>query len=64
MRPDGQPLTASVGVAERIWDAAEDWWKLIDLAESRMLAAQRAGGNRTVEPQARPDAAPEAPGTD
>jgi len=56
VRPDGQPLTASVGVAERIWDAAQDLWRLIDLAESRMSAAQRAGGNRTVEPETRPDA--------
>jgi diguanylate cyclase (GGDEF)-like protein len=62
VRPDGQPLTASVGVAERIWDAAEDWWRLIDLAASRMSAAQRAGGNRTDGPEHRSDAVPPASG--
>ena len=51
-RPDGQPLTASIGVVERLQDGAEDWWRLIDLAETRVLSAQRAGGNRTVEPEA------------
>lgn len=50
--PDGKPVTASIGVVERIQDDAEDWWQLIDLAESRVAAAQRAGGNRTVEPEA------------
>ena len=58
-RPDGQPLTASIGLAERIRDAAEDWWRLVDLAESCMSKAQRAGGNRTIEPEALPQAVPE-----
>jgi diguanylate cyclase (GGDEF)-like protein len=52
-RPDGQPLTASIGVVERVQDDAEDWWRLIDLAESRVSAAQSAGGNRTIEPEIR-----------
>jgi GGDEF domain-containing protein len=63
-RPDGQPLTASIGVVERVQDDAEDWWRLIDLAESRVSAAQSSGGNRTIEPEIR--SAPvteEMPGT-
>ncbi len=62
-RPDGMPLTASIGVAERTRDAAEDWWRMVDLAESRMVAAQRAGGNRTVEPEAPPEIVSEVAGT-
>jgi diguanylate cyclase (GGDEF)-like protein len=49
-RPDGQPLTTSIGIVERIHDAAEDSWQLIDLAEARILDAQLAGGNRAIEP--------------
>jgi diguanylate cyclase (GGDEF)-like protein len=62
-RPDGKPLTTSIGLVERIHDAAEDWWRLIDLAESRIAIAQRAGGNRTVEPEAHPEVLLEAPGS-
>jgi len=48
VRPDGVPVTASVGLAERQHDSADDWWRLVDLAELRMLKARAAGGNRTV----------------
>jgi diguanylate cyclase (GGDEF)-like protein len=48
VRPDGKPFTASIGVAERVRDAANDWWQLIDLAGSRAKSAHQAGGNRTV----------------
>jgi diguanylate cyclase (GGDEF)-like protein len=58
-RPDGTPVTASIGVVERIQDDAEDWWQLIDLAESRVAAAQSAGGNRTIEPEAHASAVTE-----
>lgn len=48
LRPDRAPFTASVGVAEMLKDASEDWWKLVDLAEARMREARKAGGNRTL----------------
>jgi diguanylate cyclase (GGDEF)-like protein len=48
VQPDGKPFTASIGVAERNMDAADDWWQLIDLASSRARSARLAGGNRTV----------------
>jgi diguanylate cyclase (GGDEF)-like protein len=48
VRPDRAPVTASIGLAERQHDAAEDWWRLVDLAEARMRKARAAGGNRTV----------------
>jgi diguanylate cyclase (GGDEF)-like protein len=48
VQPDGKPYTASIGIAERIQDAADDWWRLVDLADSRAKAARLAGGNRTL----------------
>jgi diguanylate cyclase (GGDEF)-like protein len=48
VHPDRAPVTASVGLAERLSDSAEDWWRLVDLAELRMIKARAAGGNRTV----------------
>jgi diguanylate cyclase (GGDEF)-like protein len=42
-RPDGTPLTASIGLAERRADGASDWVQLIDLADKRMYAAKSAG---------------------
>ncbi|MGA8005182.1 MAG: GGDEF domain-containing protein, partial [Burkholderiales bacterium] len=48
VRPDRAPITASVGLAERQRDAAEDWWRLVDLADARMRQARAGGGNRTV----------------
>jgi len=41
-KPDGTPFTASIGLAERVRDATEDWWRLIDTAESRSKAAHLA----------------------
>ena len=41
-QPDGKPFTASVGIAERVRDATEDWWRLIDTAESRAKSARLA----------------------
>ena len=46
MRPDGQPLTASIGLAERITDALQDHRQLLDLADKRMYQAKQAGRNQ------------------
>lgn len=43
MRPDGKPLTASIGVAERMTDAVDDWSELIRLSDERMYAAKKSG---------------------
>ena len=48
VRPDRAPVTASIGLAERQQDSAEDWWRLVDFADARMRQARAAGGNRTV----------------
>ncbi len=47
-RPDGGPLTASVGVAERISDAAQTWDALVKLADERMYGAKNQGKAQVV----------------
>lgn len=46
--PDGAPVTASIGVAERIEDQAGDWAELVEMADSRMYQAKQSGRNRIV----------------
>lgn len=48
VRPDGLPVTASIGVAERIADGAQDWPALIELADTRMYQAKVSGKARCV----------------
>lgn len=45
-RPDGKPLTASIGVSERILDDTPDWPALVDLADERMYQAKQNGRAR------------------
>lgn len=47
-RPDGEELTASIGVAERLRDAAQDHHTLILMADSRMYQAKKRGRNLVV----------------
>lgn len=47
-RPDGKPLTASIGVAERISDDVTDWPQLLELADKRMYLAKDGGRARAV----------------
>ncbi|MEW6164268.1 MAG: GGDEF domain-containing protein [Pseudomonadota bacterium] len=47
-RPDGSPITASIGIAERISDVTDNWAKLVEKADARMYAAKQAGRNRIV----------------
>lgn len=46
MRPDGTPLTASIGLAERCRDFAESPTELIELADRRMYLAKASGRNQ------------------
>lgn len=48
LRPDGGPVTASVGIAEHITDAAGNWQELVDIADQRMYSAKLAGKDRCV----------------
>jgi PleD family two-component response regulator len=46
--PDGHPITAAIGSAERILDAVTDWQALLDLAEQRLQEAKHQGKDRSV----------------
>ena len=50
LRPAGQALTGSVGVAERITDGCSAWPSLVRIADQRMYAAKGAGRNCIVGP--------------
>ncbi|QEP43358.1 GGDEF domain-containing protein [Ectothiorhodospiraceae bacterium BW-2] len=45
-RPDGSPVTASIGVASLHSDNANSWSDLIELADQRMYLAKQAGRDR------------------
>lgn len=47
-RPDGKPLTASYGIAERTADCANDSQRLIEIADQRMYQAKESGRDRWV----------------
>jgi len=49
LRPDGEPLTVSVGIAERLADEAGSCRELLDLADQRMYLAKQSGRNRIIE---------------
>ncbi|RLK47130.1 diguanylate cyclase (GGDEF)-like protein [Alkalispirillum mobile] len=46
LRPDGEPLTASIGVADNHSPGVTDAQSLVESADRNMYAAKRAGGNR------------------
>jgi diguanylate cyclase (GGDEF)-like protein len=48
MRPEGEPMTASIGVAERTEDGTEDWKALVDIADQRMYLAKQGGKDKIV----------------
>lgn len=47
-RPDGKPMTASIGLAERTVDSLDDWRKLVEIADQRMYAAKQGGKDRII----------------
>lgn len=47
-RPDGGPVTASIGLAEKDRDGAANWQALVERADARMYQAKRSGKNRVV----------------
>jgi diguanylate cyclase (GGDEF)-like protein len=47
-RPDGGPVTASYGIAERSADCARDGQHLVEIADQRMYQAKECGRNRCV----------------
>lgn len=56
LRPDGVPITASIGIAERIHDHLDDWRTLVEKADARMYDAKQGGRDRLVGPGDSPPA--------
>jgi diguanylate cyclase (GGDEF)-like protein len=48
LRPDGKPLTASIGIAERIHDGCEQWTEVVEKADQRMYMAKQSGKDRVI----------------
>ena len=48
LRPDGSPITASIGLAERIADHSNDWKPLVEMADARMYLAKQRGRDQVV----------------
>lgn len=48
-RPDGTPLTASIGVAELNTDKLKYWKELVELADERMYQAKQSGRARSID---------------
>lgn len=49
-RPDGSPITVSVGVSERSLDNCDDWLHMIEAADHRMYKAKEQGRNQSRGP--------------
>lgn len=48
LRPDGRPVTASIGVAERLTDGSQQWTELVEKADQRMYIAKQTGKDRVI----------------
>ena len=48
MRPDGKPVTASIGISERMEDKTNSWKTLVETADQRMYTAKQNGKDRAV----------------
>lgn len=47
-RPDGSPVTASIGIAERMADGALQWSELVEKADQRMYLAKQSGKDKVI----------------
>ncbi|MEJ2611074.1 MAG: GGDEF domain-containing protein [Candidatus Thiodiazotropha sp.] len=47
-RPDGKPMTASIGIAELQQDKLKDWKAQVELADHRMYTAKTSGRARSI----------------
>jgi diguanylate cyclase (GGDEF)-like protein len=48
LRPDGKPVTASIGIAERMADGSQQWNELVEKADQRMYMAKQTGKDRVI----------------
>lgn len=53
-RPDGSPLTASIGIADMQGERCDDWRHMVKLADERMYVAKQTGRNRIVHRDVNP----------
>lgn len=53
-RPDGQAVTASIGVSELNADGPKDWKQQLELADARMYTAKTGGRARSVGVDGKP----------
>lgn len=51
LRPDGKPVTVSIGVSELTFDGCEDWIDLVEKADHRMYEAKKSGRNKSIGPK-------------
>lgn len=49
-RPNDGKVTASIGIAERLADNADNWRELVEVADQRMYQAKLAGKDRCIGP--------------
>jgi diguanylate cyclase (GGDEF)-like protein len=49
LRPDQQPVTASIGLAEYREEGVEDWRQLVEIADQRMYFAKTHGRNQVCD---------------
>ncbi len=47
-RPDGEPVTASIGISEIRFDEIDDWKSQVELADHRMYMAKNRGRARSI----------------
>jgi len=50
-RPDGKPVTVSIGIAEYSVDSCDDWVEMVEKADHRMYDAKKTGRNKCVGPK-------------
>jgi len=50
-RPDGVPVTISIGSSELIHDGCDDWVLMIEKADHRMYEAKKTGRNKSIGPK-------------
>lgn len=50
-RPDGKPVTVSIGASELTTDGCEDWVEMIEKADHRMYEAKKSGRNKSIGPK-------------
>jgi diguanylate cyclase (GGDEF)-like protein len=54
LRPEGTPVTASIGIAERGADHVADWKHLVEIADQRMYRAKQSGRDRMISSEPPP----------